>query len=107
LRKIRKTEQMTGFPHFYIFAVFLSLFNLLNPGEFDQAILKSRALARTENGYLALVPKGAQPGDSIALLKGGKIPFVVREADGEGGLSLVGDSYVHGIMNGEAFEEIV
>src|SRR3984957_20496097 len=60
-----------------------------------------RRLARTEKGYLALVPARAKVGDSIALCKGGKTPLILRPFAAS--WELVGDSYVHGIMNGEAF----
>ena len=63
-----------------------------------------RRLARTEKGYLALVPAHAGVGDSIALCKGGKTPLVLKPSVA-GSWELVGDAYVHGIMNGEAFDE--
>ena len=62
-----------------------------------------RRLARTKNGYLALVPQSTKVGDSIAILKGGSVPFVIRPRRTQ--WELVGDSYVHGIMYGEAFRE--
>jgi hypothetical protein len=62
-----------------------------------------RRLARTAKGYLALVPARTKVGDSIALCKGGKTPLVFRPIAAS--WELVGDSYVHGIMNGEAFNQ--
>ena len=62
-----------------------------------------RKLARTEKGYLALVPAETRVGDSVGLFKGGKTPLVIRPVGDS--WQLVGDSYVHGIMNGEAFNE--
>lgn len=62
-----------------------------------------RRLARTEKGYLALVPARAKVGDSIALCKGGKTPLILRPFAAS--WKLVGDSYVHGIMAGEAFNQ--
>jgi Heterokaryon incompatibility protein (HET) len=64
---------------------------------------RSRRLARTENGYLCLAPPRAEKGDAIALCKGGKTPLVVRLEDGY--WTLLGESYVHGIMKGEKFDE--
>lgn len=58
-------------------------------------------VARTESGHLALVAHGAEVGDKIALLRGGRCPFVVRPSGSQ--WKLVGDSYVHGIMDGEAW----
>jgi hypothetical protein len=61
-----------------------------------------RRLARTENGYLALVPAEARVDDKISLLQGGKMPYVLREKGNE--WELVGDCYVHGIMFGEKWD---
>jgi len=35
------------------------------------------------------------------VLEGGSVPFVLRGLD-EGGYKFIGESYVHGIMEGEA-----
>lgn len=58
----------------------------------------------TEKGYIGLVPASSRAGDRIAILKGGAVPFVLREA-ANGCWTLVGEGYVHGIMHGEAFDE--
>ena len=62
-----------------------------------------RKIARTGNGFIALVPAGAQSGDSVALCKGGKTPVILRPYAST--WKLIGDCYVHGIMDGEAFDE--
>lgn len=66
-----------------------------------------RRLGRGENGFLVLLPEEAEVGDRIALVKGGRVPLVLRrdEGVGEGGYRLVGEAYVHGVMDGERFEE--
>jgi hypothetical protein len=59
-------------------------------------------------GYFALVPPETRKGDSIVLLQGGPVPFVVRQAvpgDDESGWLLIGACYVHGIMYGEQWKE--
>lgn len=61
-----------------------------------------RRMVRTKKGYLALAPKSTKEGDWIVICKGGQLPLVARK-DGEH-WQLVGESYVHGIMNGEAWE---
>ncbi|KAL2687874.1 hypothetical protein Neosp_005443 [[Neocosmospora] mangrovei] len=63
-----------------------------------------RRLGRGENGFLALLPEEAEVGDRIVLVKGGRVPLLLRR-DEEGLYKLVGEAYVHGIMNGEMFEE--
>jgi hypothetical protein len=65
-----------------------------------------RRFARTQAGYFALVPAQTQVGDSIAICQGGRTPLVLRALNPTCGTwTLLGDSYVHGIMNGEAFQE--
>ena len=63
----------------------------------------SRRLARSSKGYLALVPPQSCVGDSIVLLRGGRLPYVCRPQNAE--WELIGDSYVHGMMYGELWEE--
>jgi len=62
-----------------------------------------RRLGRAANGWLCLLPEAAMVGDVIILADGGKVPLVLRP-DGDGYNMLVGEAYIHGIMNGEAFE---
>lgn len=64
-----------------------------------------RRLCWTEKGYLGLVPSQARMGDEVWLLKGGRVPFVLRRVGGGENRELVGDCYMHGIMYGEAFED--
>jgi hypothetical protein len=64
-----------------------------------------RRLARTKKGYLAVVPSQSVVGDHVALYKGGRMPFIVRQL-GEGNRrELIGPCYVHGIMYGEGWNE--
>ncbi|KAI1748690.1 heterokaryon incompatibility protein-domain-containing protein [Xylaria castorea] len=63
-----------------------------------------RRLARTEKGYLAIVPSQSAVGDQILLFEGGKMPFVARSIPNKNGYELIGPSYVHGIMYGEAWD---
>jgi hypothetical protein len=62
-----------------------------------------RRLGRTTKGYLALLPFDTDVTDVIMLLQGGKTPYVVRRK--EGCWEFVGDCYVHGIMDGDAWDE--
>ena len=57
----------------------------------------------TKQGRIGLVPRGALKGDSIAVFMGADVPFVLRATDTEE-YELIGECYVHGIMNGEAFD---
>jgi len=75
-------------------------------GEFVRFVegVYERRLARGANGYLCLVPAAAEAGDRLILAKGGRVPLVLRR-DGESEYwRLVGEAYVHGIMDGEAWD---
>ena len=63
-----------------------------------------RRLGWCANGWLALLPEGAARGDRLVLAEGGRVPLLLRP-DGDGYSALVGEAYVHGIMNGEAFKQ--
>jgi hypothetical protein len=64
---------------------------------------QARSLFRTEyNNLLGLAPSLATKGDEVWLLKGANTPHVLRR-DKDGHHALVGEAYLHGYMNGEAF----
>ncbi|KAN0094266.1 HET domain containing protein [Hyaloscypha variabilis] len=69
---------------------------------------KGRRLARTQRGRLCLVPAEVEEGDAVVLVKGGRVPLVIRyhraDQDGTHTWKLVGECYVHGLMDGEAFD---
>jgi len=69
-------------------------------------VATGRRLGRTAKGYLALVPEGTRKGDQIGLFEGAKVPVILREArDTSAAWELVGVGYVHGIMDGEGWNE--
>jgi hypothetical protein len=64
---------------------------------------RARSLFRTEyNNLLGLAPPLATKGDEVWLLKGANTPHVLRRDKG-GHHILIGEAYLHGYMNGEAF----
>jgi hypothetical protein len=63
-----------------------------------------RNLCVTAGRYLGHVPSGSQIGDKVCILFGSAVPFLLRE-DKDGFFELVGECYVHGIMDGEAMKE--
>lgn len=77
---------------------------------FDQEVSNSttcRTFFISEKGYIGLAPAIAVPGDKIAVLFGGKVPYIIRREESEERLSTwtyIGDSYVHGIMDGEVIK---
>lgn len=65
--------------------------------------LSKRRPFRSERGYIGLGPIGMCRGDSIWILPGADVPFVLRPARDDN-FSVVGEAYVHKIMDGEFFE---
>lgn len=63
---------------------------------------KERSLVNTRDGMIGLVPQSAQKGDEIYLLFGGQVFYVLRLVRDH--YRLVGECYIHGLMNGEALE---
>jgi hypothetical protein len=59
-----------------------------------------RSFIVTESGYLGQGSCGPQKGDLVCILKGARVPFVLRPRKDEY-FELVGEAYVHGVMNGE------
>lgn len=69
-----------------------------------------RRLCVTKLGYIGFVPPLASEDDVICLIQGAQVPFVLRPAQISGSYSvspsvrkyqLVGEAYVHGVMDGE------
>lgn len=60
----------------------------------------------SENGLYCMIRMGAQEGDILAVLDGGKVPVILRPVDQErvddSRYTVVGTAYVHGYMDGEA-----
>lgn len=72
--------------------------------EFDIASGSSRRLFRTDNGLLGTGMKSARKGDEVWVLAGSKVPMLVRKRpnlDRGNEFSLVGETYVHGVMHWE------
>lgn len=59
----------------------------------------------TSKGYMGLGPNAMQIGDIVCVLFGCKVPFILRPMGGY--YLLVGDSYIHGIMDGEAMAAVL
>ena len=62
-----------------------------------------RLFCSTKQGRIGLAPCTTQTGDLVAIIMGADVPFVLRST-GVGTYELVGDCYIHGIMDGEALE---
>jgi hypothetical protein len=75
----------------------------LEKNSFLDIIYSWSPICTTASGYLAAVPYTSRVGDCIAILAGGRLPFVLRPTGDH--YCFIGPCYVHGIMNGEAFPE--
>jgi hypothetical protein len=67
------------------------------------SISEGRSLCTTLNGRLGLVHKTAQVGDSIAILVGGKTPYILHPDEDD--FRLVGETYIDGLMQGECLKD--
>ena len=66
-----------------------------------------RRLVTTGKGYFGIAPLAVKQDDVIAVLLGCSVPVLLRKVNGQSGEArwrIVGECYVHGIMNGEAME---
>jgi hypothetical protein len=76
------------------------------------SFIYERSMFLTEKSHLGLCYPACQPGDEIWILHGGRVPFILRPIDQsyEQGLQhgdqykFMGDSYLHGFMDGEVFK---
>ena len=60
----------------------------------------------TRKGYIGVGPHTLLPNDQICILHGAHTPHVLRPRSGQRrGTFLIGDAYVHGIMDGEIMGE--
>ena len=60
---------------------------------------KGRTLFQTEKGYIGLSTPGVKVGDIVSVLFGCKTPVILREEGSE--YTLVGDSFIYGLMDGQ------
>ena len=56
----------------------------------------------TEKGYLGLGPMAVNEGDKVGIFAGLQVPFLLRPYGSM--YQLVGEAYVDGVTDGEAFE---
>ena len=75
--------------------------------------MRERRLAITDQGYMGVVPPYSEIGDVLFIIPGTQVPFLLRsqrggENSGEASTGeewrLVGESYLHGMMDGEAMK---
>ena len=64
--------------------------------------LIGRCIAHIQSGCLGLVPAESLETDRIAVFNGVPAPFILRKHGS--GYQVVGTCYIHGLMDGEAYQ---
>ncbi len=77
--------------------------NILRVGRFSQATRMSyeRRFCVTRDGYVGIVPPLTEVGDQICIFYGIDTPYTVRQGQSLEKFALVGECYIHGMMDGE------
>lgn len=70
--------------------------------ELFERTCNNRRFFNTSTGYLGIGPNISQPGDVVVVFQGCRAPIILRPCE-QAHYSVIGESYVYGIMNGEAF----
>jgi hypothetical protein len=83
----------------------------LSLGLREQRIMRAISNTRffiTEDGSPALGPLGTHKGDTVAILSGGNLPFILRRSKQDMGdrevYQMVGNCYVDGLERGQAVQ---
>lgn len=67
-----------------------------------QSTVKYKRFFTTETGLIGMASSKAKPGDVVCVLFGGRVPFSLRKVEDH--YNLVGETYVHGFMDGRAVD---
>lgn len=73
----------------------------------QSVIWNRKFLVSKNNSWIGLAPMAAQEDDAVVVLRGCSVPVVLRKftgGRGENWWAMVGECYVHGIMDGEVME---
>jgi hypothetical protein len=65
-----------------------------------------RPFFSTRDGRIGLGPSRLAKGDEVCVFHSGGTPFILRYEDGNNVAKLIGESYVHGLMNAEALDMV-
>jgi len=65
----------------------------------------NRVVFRTSTGYLGFGPSVMEIGDTLCILLGARVPFVLRKVEDH--YILIGGCYVQGLMKGEVTKELL
>jgi hypothetical protein len=66
-----------------------------------ERMAKNRLFCSTSQGRVGWVPAEAEAGDTVCILNGARVPFILRPIAGRDSVfRLVGEAYIHGLMQG-------
>ncbi|KAJ9621023.1 hypothetical protein H2203_007610 [Taxawa tesnikishii (nom. ined.)] len=74
------------------------------PEERDQLADVFARMYTTQKGFIGTGFPNIRVGDMVCLLYGGRVPFVLRPVPDTDKFHLIGETYVHGLMHGEALD---
>ena len=69
-----------------------------------RAIAQGRRPLLFSNGCLGIGPRETELGDLVYVLIGADVPYILRRQCQDDKFRIIGEAYVHGIMDGEAME---
>ena len=96
--------QRGGRAHWDIEKCYFAAGDFGREGEHVFHYAQCRRLAYSINGYMALVSHQAKEGDLLYALFGGSVLYALRPKGDQ--FILVGECYVHGLMDGEAMQSL-
>lgn len=70
----------------------------------------NRSFFTTAAGQMGIGPLGVRPGDTVSVILGGGVPYILRKYEGSDAWALIGEAYVTGYMDGEGvagFPEVI
>jgi hypothetical protein len=69
-----------------------------------RSVARGRRPLLASDGYLGIGPHETEQGDLVFILLGADTPYILRRQGEDGTLRLIGEAYVHGVMDGETME---
>ncbi|KAG8669386.1 hypothetical protein FPOAC2_08715 [Fusarium poae] len=81
--------------------------NSMPPGSIMATTYINNRPILTDTGYLGMGLESCEIGDEVWIVAGSPAPLVMRTTDKENEYFVVGESYIHGVMQGEAVTESV
>jgi hypothetical protein len=117
----KKTAGPTEFEKWYNWTISLSPEDLYDEEvRHVHSAINSTTVGRrfivAENGHVGFAPESCEEGDLQVVLPGGRMPYVLRpqsssnaenerqDDEGEEHYKILGDAYIHGVMDGEIFD---